>query len=150
VTSPCSSPVAGERGSRHSGQGVLVLLRVLVRWVLLAAVLALVAWLVPSMDINGGVWGLLVTAVVFGLVNAVLGPLLHLLALPLTLMTLGLFSLVVNGVLLAIAAGITDYLDVGGFLATILAALLLSVLNAVAYFVTGSLAARREMSAAAT
>jgi putative membrane protein len=127
-----------------------VLLRVLVRWVLLAAVLALVAWLVPSMDINGGVWGLLVTAVVFGLVNAVLGPLLHLLALPLTLMTLGLFSLVVNGVLLAIAAGITDYLDVGGFLATILAALLLSVLNAVAYFVTGSLAARREMSAAAT
>jgi len=122
---------------------------VLIRWAVLAVVLAFVAWLVPSMDVNGGVWGLLVTVLVLGLVNAILGPLLHLLALPLTLMTLGLFSLVVNAVLLAIAAGITDYLDVGGFLATILAALVLSVFNAVAYFVIASLGARREIRASA-
>lgn len=127
-----------------------MLLRLLVRCALLAAVLALVAWLVPSMEIHGGLWGLVVAVLVLALVNAVLGPLLHLLSLPLTLMTLGLFSLVVNGVLLAIAAGITDYLDVGGFLATIVAAILLSVLNAVVYLLTGWLAARREMTAAAT
>jgi len=102
------------------------------------------------MEIHGGLWGLVVAVLVLALVNAVLGPLLHLLSLPLTLMTLGLFSLVVNGVLLAIAAGITDYLDVGGFLATIVAAILLSVLNAVVYLLTGWLAARREMTAAAT
>ena len=52
-------------------------------------------------------------------------------------------------VLLAIAAGITDYLDVGGFLETILAALVLSVFNTVAYFVIASLGARREMRASA-
>ena len=65
-------------------------------------------------------------ALLFGLVNALIGTLLRLISLPLTLMTFGLFGLVINGVLLAITAGLTDVLDVGGFLATILAAVVIS------------------------
>jgi uncharacterized membrane protein YvlD (DUF360 family) len=53
----------------------------------------------------------------------------RLLSLPITLMTFGLFALVVNGLLLAITAGLSDYLDVGGFLQTVLAAFLISVLS---------------------
>ena len=72
-----------------------------------------------------------VSGVLFGLVNAILGPILHILALPLTVITLGLFALVVNGVLLATTAGLSDDLDVGGFLGTILGALIISIVTAV-------------------
>src|SRR4051812_22923185 len=106
----------------------------LVSWALLAVVLAFVAWLVPGVEVHGGVFGLLVTAAVFGVVNAVVGPVLRLLTLPITLATLGLFSLVVNGILLAVAAGLTSYLDVGGLFQTIVAAFLISVLSTLVQF----------------
>src|SRR4051812_40589037 len=106
----------------------------LLSWVLLAVVIALVAWFVPAVDVNGGIFGLLVTAAVFGLVNAVVGPVLRLLSLPITLATFGLFSLVVNGIVLALAAGLTSYLDVGGLFQTIVAALLISVLSTLVQF----------------
>lgn len=104
---------------------------VLAHWLVLAVVLAVVALVVPSVEIDGGVLSLLVAAAVLGVVNAVLGPVLRFVATPLTLVTLGLFSLVVNGVLLAVAAGLSDDLDVGGPLAVVVAALLISLLNAV-------------------
>ena len=114
-------------------------MRLVIRWVLLAAVIAVVAWIVPDVDISGGVFGLLVAAAVFGLVNVLVGPLLRLLTLPLTMMTFGLFSLVVNGILLALTAGLTSFLDVGGLIQTIVAAFLISVLNTLALMVTGGL-----------
>ncbi len=107
----------------------------LFRWVVLAVVLALVAWLVPDVDIKGGLFGLLVAAAIFGLVNAVVGPVLRLLSLPITMVTFGLFSLVVNGLLLALTAGLSSYLDVGGLFQTIVAAFLISVLNTMTHFV---------------
>jgi putative membrane protein len=119
----------------------------LVWWVLLAVVLALVAWLVPDVDIDGGVFGVLVAAAIFGLVNVVVGPVLRLLTLPITLLTFGLFSLVVNGLLLALTAGLTSYLDVGGLLQTIVAAFLISVLNTVIHVVVIHLATRGPTSA---
>ena len=112
-------------------------MRLVIRWVLLAAVIAVVAWIVPDVDISGGVFGLLVAAAVFGLVNVLVGPLLRLLTLPLTMMTFGLFSLVVNGILLALTAGLTSFLDVGGLIQTIVAAFLISVLNTLSLVVTG-------------
>jgi putative membrane protein len=74
--------------------------------------------------------------VLFGLVNALIGPVLRLISLPLTLVTFGLFSLVINAALLGITAGLSDSLDVGGFFATVLAAILISVLNTILLFVT--------------
>jgi putative membrane protein len=103
----------------------------LVRWAIVAVAIAIAAAIMPSVDVDGGFFGLIGVALLFGLVNALIGPVLKLLSLPLTVVTLGLFSLVVNGVLLAITAGIADNLDVGGFLSVIVAALLISVLAAV-------------------
>jgi putative membrane protein len=116
-----------------------MLRRLLLRWVLLAVVLAVTAWVVPDVDISGGVGGVLVAAAVFGLVNAIIGPILRLLSLPLTLVTFGLFSLVVNGILLGLAAAFSDNLDVGGPISTIVAALLISILSWVVHLVTGGL-----------
>ena len=79
----------------------------------------------------GGFLTLLVVSLLLGLVNAVLGPLLHLVALPLTLLTLGTFALVVNGVLLAVTAGISDKLDVDGLGSCILGALVIAVVTTV-------------------
>jgi putative membrane protein len=103
----------------------------LVRWAILTLAIAIAAAIVPSVDVEGGFLGLIGVALVFGLVNALIGPLLRLLSLPLTVITFGLFSLVVNGILLAITAGIVDNLDVGGFLSTMLAALIIAVLTSI-------------------
>ena len=111
------------------------MVRLAVQWILLAGAFAVLAWIFPGVDVHGGIWGLLVVAAIFGLVNLLVGPLLRLLSLPLTVLTLGLFSLVVNGILLALTAGLTDYLDVGGFLETVVAAVVLGLLNAVVIFV---------------
>ena len=81
------------------------------------------AWLIPGFEVEGGFFTYLWVALLFGIVNAVLGPILHLISLPLTIITLGLFALVVNAVVLAAVAGLSDKLDVGGFGWTIVAAL---------------------------
>jgi len=108
-----------------------VLARLVVHWLVLAVALAIVASLLDSVEVEGGVIGLLGAALVFGLVDALIGPVLRLLTLPLTVITLGLFTLVVNTVLLFIASGISNALEVGGFFATLVAALLLSIVSTV-------------------
>ncbi len=109
--------------------------QLIVVWLVMAAGIAISAALLPSVDVQGGVLGVLLVALVFGLVNALVGPLLRLVSLPLTLMTFGLFSLVINAALLAITAGLTDALDVGGVFETILAAIVISLVTAVLTFV---------------
>ena len=103
--------------------------RLLTHWLVLALALALVAGLLDSVDVEGGFFGLLGAALVFGLVDALLGPILRLLSLPLTVITLGLFTLVVNTLLLFIASGISNALTVGGFFATMLAAVLVTIVS---------------------
>ena len=113
--------------------------QLIVVWLVIAAAIAITAALVPSVEIDGGVVGLLVVALVFGLVNAIIGPLLRQISMPLTLVTFGLFALVINAALLCITAGLTDSLDVGGFFGVVLAALVISVVTSVLLFVVGRL-----------
>ena len=108
-------------------------------WLVLAAAIAIAAALVPSVDIDGGLLALLGVALIFGLVNALIGPLLRLVSLPITLVTFGLFALVINGALLALTAGLSDALEVGGFLGAMLAALLISLLSGLIGFGLGGL-----------
>jgi putative membrane protein len=108
---------------------LLMFFRVLVNWLILAAAVWAATAIVPGISVPGGFLTLLVVSLLLGLVNAVLGPLLHLVALPLTLLTLGTFALVVNGVLLAVTAGISDKLDADGLGSCILGALVISVVT---------------------
>jgi putative membrane protein len=108
-----------------------VLGRLVLHWLVLAVALAVVAGTLDSVDVEGGVVGLLGASLLFGLVDAVLGPILRLLTLPLTVITLGLFTLVVNASLLFVASGLSNALEVGGFFATVWAAFLLSVVSTV-------------------
>lgn len=110
-----------------------MLLTLVIRLIAVAAAFAFTAWLVPEFDVNGGAFSYLWLAFVFGLVNAIVGPILRLISLPLTMVTLGLFGLVVNGILIAIVARLTSALDVGSFGWTILGAVALG--SAAAVFV---------------
>jgi putative membrane protein len=69
---------------------------------------------------------------IFGVVNAIVGPILRLLSLPFVVLTLGLFLLVVNAALLALTAGLTDRLTIDGFGTAILGGLILAVAGWVA------------------
>jgi putative membrane protein len=77
---------------------------------------------------KAGAADVLVAALVLGLVNALIRPLLLLLSLPVNVLTLGLFTLVVNGVVLSIVAAVTS-LNVAGFGAAIVGALILTVVS---------------------
>ncbi|MFV0533388.1 MAG: phage holin family protein [Cumulibacter sp.] len=108
-----------------------MLRRILVAWLIMAAALGVAAWLLPDVHIRYGSFGLIGLAALYSLINVLIGTILRLLTLPLTVITLGLSALFVNGVLLAITAGISDVLDVGGFLQTVLAAIVISLVHAV-------------------
>lgn len=102
----------------------------IVSWLLLAVAFFLTTRVVPGITVTGGIPAYLVTALVFGLVNATLGPLLRIATLPLRIMSLGLFALVINAVLLLVAAALTPALSISGLLSAIVGAFVLSVLSA--------------------
>lgn len=102
-----------------------------IRWAILTLAVFVAAAVVPGVHVRGGVLTYLWVALLFGLVNAILGPILRLLTLPFTLITLGLFALVVNGILVAVTAGLSSKFDVGGFFSAFLAALVISLVSTV-------------------
>ena len=106
-----------------------MLIRLVVNWLILAIGLGVAGAVVPAVEVKGGFLTLMWVALLFGLVNALLGPILHFLSLPLTVVTLGLFAIVVNGVLRANTAGLSDNLDVGGFGGAVLGALVISIVT---------------------
>src|SRR3954447_25377212 len=139
-TFPCRSAAARVHPGRVSQDRIsrdetaAMVRRAVLTCLILSVALAVAAALIPGIDVTGGFVSYLWLGLLFGVVNAILGPILHLLSLPLTILTLGLFALVVNGVLLATTAGLSDKLDVGGFLGTIVGALVISVVTAVLGF----------------
>jgi putative membrane protein len=95
---------------------------------LTAALLLLVANLVSGVDVSG--WGpAFLGALVLGLVNAFVRPLMVLLTLPLTILTFGLFLLVVNALMLWLVAALVPGIRVQGFAPALLGSLLLTLLN---------------------
>lgn len=106
-------------------------MNLLLRWLLNALAL----WVTVELDVGlymtqSGLGPILISALVLGLVNAVVRPIMVLLTLPLTVLTLGLFLLVVNGLAIAIVAVLTP-LAVQGFWGAVLGALVLTVISAV-------------------
>ncbi len=101
-------------------------MKILVRWLLLAAALLLVAHLYPGVVVQS-FGAAMIAALVLGLFNAVLRPLLVLLTLPVTLLTLGLFLFVINALMFYFAASVIDGFSVRGFVAALIGSLIYSV-----------------------
>jgi len=107
--------------------------RFLLRWLVTALALYLAVQWVPGITYDGGWTTLAGMALVFGLVNALVRPLLTLLSCPLILLTLGLFTLVINGAMLLLAARLADLFGVSfyvqGFSSAFWGALVISVVS---------------------
>lgn len=98
------------------------------RWLLTAVALGATAWIVPGIDVRG-LASLAVAALVIGLLNALVKPILVVLTLPLTIVTLGLFLLVLNALLFWLAAAVVPGFTVGGFLPAFFGALVLAIIG---------------------
>jgi putative membrane protein len=96
-------------------------------WLTTALVFAIMVAVMPGIDVDWEWGSYLWIAAVFGVVNIVLGPIMRLLSLPLTVITLGLFSFVIDGVLLLITAWLVDSLDVDGLLPAIFGGIVLGI-----------------------
>ena len=102
----------------------------LARWAVNAAALLLVAYLYPGVSVES-FFAALIAALVLGLVNAVIRPILIVLTLPATLLTLGLFIFVINALLFWLVAEIVQGFTVTGFGAALLGSILYSVITLV-------------------
>jgi putative membrane protein len=101
----------------------------LIRWAILALGIAAAAWLFDGVEVTGGFWSYVWVAAILGLLNAVVRPILIVLTLPLTILSLGLFIFVVNAITLALTDWLTTAIDIDGFWTTLLAAAVISLVS---------------------
>jgi len=107
-----------------------MLQHILVGWLVSAVAVWIMAQIVPGIELRG-FGSALVATIVIALVNAVVGPVLKFLFFPVTLLTLGLFLLVLNALLLKLASLFTPGFVVRGFLAALLGSVALTIVGAV-------------------
>ena len=110
-------------------------MRLLIRWLLSAVAFMIVAYFVPGLYVRNFV-AALVAAAVFGLVNATLGLLVKIVTFPLTILTLGLFLIVVNALMLKVAAAFVPGFHVYTWTAAIIGAILLSIASTIVHWLT--------------
>ncbi len=101
-------------------------MKLILRWLLLAAALLLVAYLYPGVTVTNFT-AAMIAALVLGLLNTIVRPLLVMLTLPVTLLTLGLFLFVINALMFWAAAGVIDGFAVKGFVAALIGSLIYSL-----------------------
>jgi putative membrane protein len=102
--------------------------RFLVHWFLMALALGVTAWILPGVSVASP-GALLVAALVLGFLNAVLKPVLVILTLPITILSLGIFYLVLNAILFALVAVLVPGFRVAGFGWAFLGAIVMSLLS---------------------
>jgi putative membrane protein len=104
------------------------MVRLLIGWILNAIALLAVAYLMPSIQV-ASVGSALIAALVLGLVNTLVRPILVILTLPVTLLTLGLFLFVINGLLFWAVGNFLDGFSVGSFSSGFVGAILYSIIS---------------------
>lgn len=103
-------------------------MRLIFHWVLAALAIGIAAYLIPGVGVT--VLGAFVLAIVLGIIHTFIKPVITLLTLPITILTLGLFSLVVNALFVLLAALIVPGFTVTGFWSALLFVIVLSLVNA--------------------
>jgi putative membrane protein len=111
------------------------MLGLLVQWLLYAIALLVVSRIVPGITV-AGLWPAMIAALVIGLLNATVGFFLKIVTFPLSIITLGLFLLVINGLMLLLASSIVRGFRVNGFVPAFWGAVVLALLGMVIRAVT--------------
>lgn len=117
-------------------------MRIIIKWLLSAVALLAVAYLYSGVQVNS-FGSALIAAAVIGLLNMIVRPVLVVLTLPVTIVTLGLFLFVINALLFWAASGLLCGFHVNGFLAALIGSLLYSLLGLVIESAVGGLLSKR-------
>ena len=104
-------------------------MRLILLWILNAVALLAVAWLLPTSIHVASFGSALLAALILGLVNALVRPVLLVLTLPVTLLTLGLFIFVLNGLMFWLAGSLIDGFVVAGFWPAVFGSMVYSVVS---------------------
>jgi putative membrane protein len=100
----------------------------IVHWLVMTASVIIVAYVMPGVTVSG-FFSALWVALFLGIVNVLLRPLLILITLPINVLTLGLFTFVINGLLILLVSSVIKGFQVGGFWVAVLFSVLLSIVN---------------------
>ncbi|MCB9076865.1 MAG: phage holin family protein [Anaerolineaceae bacterium] len=110
------------------------MIQFLLRWLILAIAIGITAWLMPGFTINGDYWmSLMIISAVYGLVNAFIRPILVFLTCPLIILTLGLFTFIINALMLSLTDRLLpNLLTIDNFFwTTVIAAVIISLVSGV-------------------
>ncbi len=105
-----------------------MIVKMLIKWVLFALSLMLTAWLIPGITVST-IWAALLACVIIAIINIFIKPVIQLLTLPINIVTIGLFTLVINAVLFMLAAWISPGVQVDGFLSALFGSAVYSILS---------------------
>lgn len=101
----------------------------LVRFIISSLAVAITAWLMQGVNIQPW-WAVMLVAVVLGVVNTLVRPLVKLLSLPITVLTLGLFTFVINALMVLLCAHLVgDHFQVDGFVTALIFSIIVSVVS---------------------
>jgi len=98
------------------------------RWVLFSLAIIFVSWVVPGIEVSSFLHAMLVV-VIIALINTFIKPILQIITLPINILTLGLFSLVINALLLMLAGFLSPGFEVEGFLSALVGSIVLSLFS---------------------
>jgi len=105
---------------------------ILVRWLILTIAIIVTSYLLDGIQV-GGFFSAFFAAAIFGILNAFFRPVLLIITLPINIITLGLFTFVINAVLLMMASGVISGFDVAGFWSAVFGSFFISLIS---WFIT--------------
>ena len=104
------------------------MLRTLIRWICYALALIFTAWIIPGIEVSSFLTAML-ACVIIALINSFIKPVLELITLPINIITIGLFSFVLNAFLFMLAGWLTPGLEVEGFLSALFGSIVFSLIS---------------------
>lgn len=104
------------------------MLNTLLRWFLYALLIVFISWIVPGIEVDNFLSAMLV-CIIIALINTFIKPILQFITLPITILTLGLFSLVINALMFMLAGWLAPGFEIEGFLSALLGSVLLSLFS---------------------
>ncbi len=102
------------------------MVNIFLKWIIYALLIVFVSWIVPGIEVDNFISAMFV-CIILALINTIIKPLIEIIALPVTVLTLGLFSFVINALMLMLAGWIAPGFEVEGFISALFGSLLLSL-----------------------
>ena len=104
------------------------MLKMIFKWIIYAVLIMITAWIIPGISVSN-FWSAMLVCIIIGLINVFVRPVVTFISIPINFLTLGLFSFVINALLLMLAGALTPGFEVNGFLSALLVSVLLSVFS---------------------